>query len=259
MRILVTGAAGRVGSTVAKGMLDRHEVRGHDRVEIPYLDDTIISELDDFAAVLEATRDIDAIAHIGGLPGGNEWEPMLQSNFIGTYNVFEAARQNGVKRIAYASRAGVHGPQPDEITRNVHMTLQPVGLYTVSKVFGEALGFSYVQQHGLEFVAVRIGNFNRTRDQPEHPHQLSHGDCVRVFERAVIHPGVEYEIVYGVSDNDMCLWDNRCAMHLGYRPQDNAERFRDTLEASQPVPDKHDLFVAVHGGGYAAAGHFDDP
>ncbi|MCH2662602.1 NAD(P)-dependent oxidoreductase, partial [bacterium] len=107
MRILVTGAAGRVGSTVAKGLLDRHEVRGHDRVEIPYLDDTIISELDDFAAVQDDTRDIDAIAHIGGLPGGNEWEPMLQSNFIGTYNVFEAARQNGVKRIAYASRAGV--------------------------------------------------------------------------------------------------------------------------------------------------------
>ncbi|MDP6702329.1 MAG: NAD(P)-dependent oxidoreductase, partial [Candidatus Latescibacteria bacterium] len=207
MRILVTGAAGRVGSTVAKGLLDRHEVRGHDRVEIPYLDDTIISELDDFAAVLEATRDIDAIAHIGGLPGGNEWEPMLQSNFIGTYNVFEAARQNGVKRIAYASRAGVLGLYPRSQTRTMDMTTTPVGIYTVSKVFAEALAHSYAHQHDMETVCIRIGNFKLERDQPEHPHHLSHGDCVRVFEQALTHPGVKFEIVFGVSGSNWPLYD----------------------------------------------------
>ena len=224
MRILVTGAAGRVGSTVAKGMLDRHEVRGHDRVEIPYLDDTIISELDDFAAMLEATRDIDAIAHIGGLPGGNEWEPMLQSNFIGTYNVFEAARQNGVKRIAYASRAGVLGLYPRSQTRTMDMTTTPVGIYTVSKVFAEALAHSYAHQHDMEMVCIRIGNFKLERDQPEHPHHLSHGDCVRVFEQALIHPGVKFEIVFGVSGSNWPLYDMEHGKRaIGYEPQDYAE------------------------------------
>ena len=221
MRILVTGAAGRVGSTVAKGMLDRHEVRGHYRVEIPYLDDTIISELDDFAAVLEATRDIDAIAHIGGLPGGNEWEPMLQSNFIGTYNVFEAARQNGVKRIAYASRAGVLGLYPRSQTRTMDMTTTPVGIYTVSKVFAEALAHSYAHQHDMEMVCIRIGNFKLERDQPEHPHHLSHGDCVRVFEQALTHPGVKFEIVFGVSGSNWPLYDlEHGRQTIGYYPQD---------------------------------------
>jgi len=224
MRILVTGAAGRVGTTVAKGMLDRHEVRGHDRVEIPYLDDTIISELDDFAAVLEATRDIDAIAHIGGLPGGNEWEPMLQSNFIGTYNVFEAARQNGVKRIAYASRAGVLGLYPRSQTRTMDMTTTPVGIYTVSKVFAEALAHSYAHQHDMEMVCIRIGNFKLERDQPEHPHHLSHGDCVRVFEQALTHPGVKFEIVFGVSGSNWPLYDMEHGKRaIGYEPQDYAE------------------------------------
>ena len=228
MRILVTGAAGRVGSTVAKGLLDRYDVRGHDRIEMSYLDDTIISELDDFTAVLEATRNIDAIAHIGGLPGGNEWEPMLQSNFIGTYNVFEAARQNGVKRIAYASRAGVLGLYPRSKTRTMDMTTTPVGIYTVSKVFAEALAHSYAHQHDMEMVCIRIGNFKLERDQPEHPHHLSHSDCVQVFEQALTHPDVKFEIVFGVSGSNWPLYDMEHGKRvIGYEPQDYADVAKD--------------------------------
>jgi len=70
VKILVTGAAGRVGSTVARGLAPRHEVRGHDRVPMPFLTDTVVSDLTDFDAVLRATEGMDAVAHIGGLPGG---------------------------------------------------------------------------------------------------------------------------------------------------------------------------------------------
>jgi uronate dehydrogenase len=221
MRVLITGAAGRVGSTVARGLGERHQVRGHDRVPMPDLADAVVSDLDDFDALLEATRDIDAIAHIGGLAGGGEWQPMLQSNFVGTYNVFEAARQNGVKRIAYASRAGVLSLYPKSITRTVEMPTTPVGIYTVSKVFAEALAHSYAHQHDMEFVCVRIGNFNLDRDQPEHPHHLSHTDCVRVFEQALTHPGVKFEIVFGVSGSNWPLYDvEHGKKAIGYEPQD---------------------------------------
>jgi uronate dehydrogenase len=224
MRILVTGAAGRVGSVVARGLREHHQVRGHDRVPMPDLNDTIVSDLTDFDAILKATEDMDAVAHIGGLPGGNEWETIHQSNIIGTYNVFEACRQNGVKRVAYASRAGVLGHYPRSITRTVEMVPTPVGHYTVSKVFAEALAYSYAHQYDMGFVCVRIGNFKLERDQPEHPHQLSHGDCVRVFEQALTHPGVEYEVVFGVSASNWPLYDMEHGKRaIGYEPQDFAD------------------------------------
>jgi nucleoside-diphosphate-sugar epimerase len=222
MKILITGAAGAVGRQLIKGLGDRYELRGLDRLPIPDLDDVIEGDVGDYATMLKATEGMDATIHLTGVD--HDWEGVLPTNLVGTYNMLETARVNGVRRVVYASRAGVHGPQPDEITRRVDMPLQPIGLYTVSKVFGEALGFSYVQQHELEFVAVRIGNFNRNRDQPQHPHQLSHGDCVRVFERAVIHPGVKYEIVYGVSDSTWPRYDlDHGRRVIGYDPQDKSD------------------------------------
>jgi nucleoside-diphosphate-sugar epimerase len=222
MKILITGAAGAVGRQLIKGLGDRYELRGLDRLPIPDLDDVIVGDVGDYATMLKATEGMDATIHLTGVD--HDWEGVLPTNLVGTYNMLETARVNGVRRVVYASRAGVHGPQPDEITRRVDMPLQPIGLYTVSKVFGEALGFSYVQQHELEFVAVRIGNFNRNRDQPQHPHQLSHGDCVRVFERAVIHPGVKYEIVYGVSDSTWPRYDlDHGRRVIGYDPQDKSD------------------------------------
>jgi nucleoside-diphosphate-sugar epimerase len=77
--------------------------------------------------------------------------------------------------------------------------LTAVGDYTVSKAFGEALAYSYVQQHQMEIVCVRIGNYTGDRIESGdnaviHPHQLSPGDCVRCFEAAITHPGVTYEV-----------------------------------------------------------------
>ena len=171
MRILVTGAAGQVGSTVARGLRKRHQVRGHDRIPMPELDDTIVSDLNDFDAVLEATRGMDGVAHIGGLPGDDEWEPIHQSNLVGTYNVFEACRRNGVKRVAFASHVGVLSQYPRSITLTVDIVSTPVRFYTISKVFGESIAYSYAHEHDMGCVCVRIGSFNLARDQP--PNTLS--------------------------------------------------------------------------------------
>ena len=222
MKILITGAAGGIGSALAKGMGARHQLRGFDRFEMPDLEDSRVGDVADYEAVLEAAEGVEAIVHLTGID--SEWDKALPNNFIGVYNMLEAARIQGVRRVGYASRAGVHGPVPEHLTRHVGMPTQPVGHYTVSKVFGEAMGYSYSQRHGLEFVAVRIGNFNRNRDQPEHPHHLSHGDAVRVFEQAVTHPGVRYEIVYGVSDSTWPMYDlDHGRRVIGYYPQDKSD------------------------------------
>lgn len=219
MRVLITGAAGAVGSTLVRGMAGRYALRGLDCVPMPELEDSIVGDIGDLDTLVEATQGMDAVIHLANV--GGPWEEALQS-IVGTYNVFEAARQNGVRRIAYASRAGLLA-YPRSIHRTVEMLPRPNSYYSITKVFGESLGWMYSEQFDMEVVAVRIGNFNRNRDQPEDPHHLSHGDAVRVFEQAIIHPGVKFEVVFGVSDSDWPLYDlDHGRKVIGYHPQDRS-------------------------------------
>src|SRR5262249_61800674 len=59
--------------------------------------------LEDAAAMNALLEGVDAVAHFGGVMTGKPWEAVLASNIAGVYNLYEAARVNGVKRIAYAS------------------------------------------------------------------------------------------------------------------------------------------------------------
>jgi len=230
MKVLITGSAGAIGQNLVKGMGERHELRGLDRVPTPGLDDALVGEITDFDLVFEATKGMEAVIHLVNV--GAEWEQALQS-MVGTYNVFESAAQNGARRIAYASRAGLLPKSfyPRDIQRTMDMLPRPDSYYSVTKVFGENLGYMYSSRKDMEVVCVRIGNFNRDRDQPEHPHQLSHGDCVRVFEQAIIHPGVQYEVVFGVSDSDWALYDLEAGRKsIAYDPQDRSEVPEDKRE-----------------------------
>jgi nucleoside-diphosphate-sugar epimerase len=229
MRVLITGSAGQIGRNLIKGM-KHHQIRGLDRVPTPELEDTLVGDIGDFDIVNQATKDMEAVIHLANV--GAEWEQALQS-MIGTYNVFESAHQNGVRRIAYASRAGLlpRSFYPRTMQRTMDMLPRPDSYYSVTKVFGENLGYMYTARTDLEVVCVRIGNFNRNRDQPEHPHQLSHGDCVRLFEQAISHPDVKYEVVFGVSDSDWPLYDlEHGRKAIDYHPQDRSEVPEDKRE-----------------------------
>ncbi|MEE2658910.1 MAG: NAD(P)-dependent oxidoreductase [Candidatus Latescibacterota bacterium] len=223
MKILITGAAGAIGKVLAQGLQDRHELRGFDCQPMPEIADAIVGDIVDFDQVKAATEGMEAVIHLVNVPGG-QWEYSLQS-MTGTYNAFEAAHQCGVRRIAYASRAGIL-PQsfyPRSIQRTAQMLPKPDSYYTISKVFGESIGYMYSARFDMEAVSVRIGNFNADRDQPEHPHHLSHGDCVHLFEQAITHPGVKYEVVFGVSDSDWPLYDlDHGREVIGYHPQDRS-------------------------------------
>lgn len=223
MKILITGAAGAIGSTLVKGMKDRHSLRGLDQRPIRDLEDTIQGDVSDFDTLLKATEGMDAVIHLTG--NDSQWEEVLQNALVGVYNMLEASRQNGVRRIAYASRAGVlpRSYYPRSIKRTVDMPTRPDSYYSVSKVFGESLGYMYTARFDMEFVGIRIGNFKLDRDQPEDPHHLSHGDAVRLFEQAVTHPGVKFEIVFGVSDSTWDLYDlDHGRKVIGYYPQDKS-------------------------------------
>ena len=223
-RILVTGSAGAVGTIIVNGLKDRYPLRGFDRVPTPCLEDEVVADITDMDAVLQATEGMDAVIHLAGNPsGGASWEEILHANFIGTYTLFEAANRNGVRRVAFASRAGLLAPYPQDVYRRIDMPPRPESYYSISKVFGESLGYMYAVRFDMEFVCVRIGNFQKQRDLPGHPQHLSHGDAVRVFERAVIHPGIRFEVVFGVSDSTWDLYDlDHGRQAIDYFPQDKS-------------------------------------
>ena len=104
------------------------------------------------------------------------WEDVLHNNIVGTYNVFEAARQAGVSRVVFASSNHVIGMyeldgapglyETDDDRSYDHTAEQrPDSLYGVSKAYGEALGRMYMERYGLRVFCLRIGAV-RAHDDP---------------------------------------------------------------------------------------------
>ena len=221
MKILITGAAGRIATMIVRSLKDKYHFRGLDVVPMPELQDGIVGDQGDFDTVYQALEGMDAVMHLGNASGkNNDWDAVLSTNVTGTYNIFEAARQKGVRRIAYASRVGIIKRLPENIQYTIDIVPKPDNFYSISKVFGENLGYMYATRHDMEVVCVRIGNCHPTRALVG-PNQLSPADAVSVFERAVIHPGVKYEIVYGVSNSKLSRFDiDHGRNAIGYDPQD---------------------------------------
>ena len=125
-RILITGAAGRLGTELRNGLAQlADELRLADRVEIPDLqshEEGRVFDLSDEAAVMDATSDVDAIVHFGGAPLERPWQEILDSNIRGSYHIYEGARRHGVKRVVYASSVHAIGYHPIESEINTEFT-----------------------------------------------------------------------------------------------------------------------------------------
>jgi uronate dehydrogenase len=98
------------------------------------------ADLSDLAAVEAAMKGVDCVVHLGAVPGEDTWDKILPNNVVGTWNVFEAARRQGVKRVVYASSHHAVGFYRRARVIDQNVVPRPDGIYGVSKVFGEAVG-----------------------------------------------------------------------------------------------------------------------
>src|SRR5207253_1749077 len=174
--------------------------------------------------MLRITRGVDAIVHLGAFSVESDWPTILEANIIGTYNVFEAARQNGVKRIVFATSNHAVGYYRRDETIDHRVYPKPDSRYGVSKVFGEALGSLYADKYGMEIFNIRIGNVApKPVDKRRLSIWLSPRDLAQLVTIGIEHPDVKFEIVYGISGNQRAWYDNSNAARLGYRPKDDSE------------------------------------
>lgn len=261
-RLLLTGAAGGLGRVLRQRMAAHCTVlRLSDRVPLQAEaahEEVYTTALEDPAAMLDLLDGVDAVLHFGGISVEAAWDPILQANIVGVYNLYEAARKKGVKRIVFASSNHVVGFYKQNEVIDTLAPPRPDGLYGVSKAFGEDLSRMYFERHGIETICLRIGS---ATEAPENRRMLaswlSHDDLERLILAALhaVNPG--HTIVFGCSDNSVRWWDNTRAAHLGYRPQDNAEPHRARIEAAQPHPDPTDPVLVYQGGAFVRLGPFE--
>jgi uronate dehydrogenase len=257
--ILLTGAAGGLG-TLMRGLLPAYgyELRLLDMLPIDGEPGAITADLADRDALREAVRGVDAIVHLAGISLESTFDKILQANIQGTYNLYEAAREEGVHRVVFASSNHAVGftprPQDGDPLIPIGTPRRPDTFYGLSKCFGEDLAQLYADRNGLDTVSIRIGScFPEPTTVRMLSVWMSPADGARLFHAALTADVSGHTVVYGSSANTRLWWDLAPARALGYEPQDDSEPFAAALLAAQGPLDPDEPAHANLGGAFCTA------
>jgi len=261
-RLLLTGAAGGLGQALRPRLKANCKIlRSADRVAFGLAgeqEEFVLADLADAGAVMAMMQGVDAVVHLGGVSTEAAFEPILQGNILGVYNLYEAARKQGVKRIVFASSNHVTGFYKQSETINASHPPRPDSLYGVSKAFGEDLSRFYFDRHGIETACVRIGSsFAEPKDRRMLATWLSFDDLHRLITACLTTPVLGHSIIFGMSNNAVTWWDNAQANHIGYKAQDSSDVFKDAVYAHSQAPDLTSPVAQFQGGGFVQAGPFE--
>lgn len=261
--VLVTGAAGGVGTFLRREWAGRYRLRLSDVRPVTGLsanEDFVAADISDMTAVAPLMAGIDAVVHLGGFGVEGDWPTIHSANIVGCYNVFEAARAAGVGRVVFASSNHAVGFYPRTRTIDHTAIPRPDSRYGVSKAFGEALAALYADKYGVRVLVVRIGNvWEKPADTRRLAIWVSPRDLAQLFAIGLEHPELRHEIVYGMSDNERAWWDNANAHRLGYRPRDRSEDYAAEVIATTPPSLGHPLADALQGGSFVVTEAGGDP
>ncbi len=229
-RVVLTGAAGRIGRAIAPQLAGRWDLSLTDLQP-----DDEIAELDitDLAACRSAFAGADAVVHLAAVPDPEAtWDQLLPPNVIGLYNVARAAADGGVRRLVLASSLHAVGGYPQGTQRRVDDPARPANLYGATKAWAEAIGSWIAAEASISVVALRIGWFLERRPTLEEASHvdlscwLSIRDAAELVRAAVEADGIDFVVAYGISANRLRFAELEQTMQrIGYRPTDDA--FRD--------------------------------
>jgi uronate dehydrogenase len=254
--LLVTGAAGRIGTFLRPELRGKYTLRLTDVVPVGDLQagETFVqADIARMEDMVRVTKGVDAVLHLGGQSGEAPFERILQANIVGFYNTLEAARLNGVRRFLVATSNHAVGFYRCDETIDHRVYPKPDSRYGVSKVFNEALASLYADRYGMEMFCMRIGNVNHAPiDRRRLAIWISARDMAQLVRIGVDHPDIGFEIVYGISDNKRAWFDNSNAFRLGYRPQDASEDYAEDILQRTPPPGNLPADV-FQGGGHCMA------
>ena len=258
-RLLLTGAAGGLGRELRRRLPAHCKIlRLSDVAELGAAapgEEVATAELADADAMLALLDGVDAVVHMGGVSTEQPWEAILPANIVGAYNLYEAARKNGVRRVVFASSNHVTGFYRQDEVIPAGAPPKPDGLYGLSKAFGEDLAQLYFDRHGIETVSLRIGSsFAVPRDRRMLSTWMSFDDMERLVLAALTAKDVGHSIICGVSANPHVWWDNTPAAHIGYAPRDSSAPYAAEIERTTPPGDPTDPAFIYQGGAFVRQG-----
>lgn len=256
-KIVLTGAAGALGNVLRTPLAQMaDELVSTDIVDAPeFLNDSEtwvkadLGHMDQIAPLMDGA---EMVVHFGGMSDESPWEDILHANIVGSYNVYEAAYQSGVRRVVYASSIHAMGMYPKTEFVPLDAPHRPDTYYGLSKCFAEDLARLYWEKRQMESVCVRILSAAGTPQNARAVGSfLSNDDLVHLVTRAIDSPVVGFTLIWGVSNNDRAPVDNTQAAFLGYRPQFNAEQVAQEIFGRTPALDPTDPQHNRQGGPFA--------
>jgi len=256
-KIVLTGATGNLGSRLREPLLGLADTLVSSDLPVNlaslYPRETYVqADLADFDAILALVAGADMVVHFGGLSDEAPFGDILGPNIIGSYNIWEAARRHGVRRVVYASSIHAVGMYPTNELIGIDAKHRPDSYYGLAKCFTEDLARLYWDKEQIEAVCLRILSCTDVKNTRALGSWLSYPDLTQLVTRAIDTPSTGFSVIYGVSNNDRATVDNTGAGFLGYRPEDNAEQFAQNLLATTPPTDLSDPGQNSQGGPFAS-------
>ena len=248
-KVLITGASGRIGGIVRSALGSKYQFSALNRSHVEGIP-CLQADITGLEAILPAFEGIDTVLHLAKHTTGSihEWEAVLSVGIVGTYNIFEASRRCGVKRVVFASSgatilgytldfpynallAGEYNQLPPNWPLvNERWPVRPDSVYGAGKVFGEALGRYYSDYHGMSVVCLRFGAV-LADDTPANSRAIagytSHADVAQIVDLSLSAPTtLRYDVFEVVSDNRYRWRDYSHAREvLGFQPQGRSDKF----------------------------------
>jgi uronate dehydrogenase len=255
-KLVLTGAAGRLGSYLREPLSKMcDELVSTDIVDDPgqlYAGERYVkADLASYDQIFPLLEGADMVIHFGAIVDEKPFEELLGPNFIGSYNIWEAGYQQGVRRVVYASSIHAVGMHKKRDFIGIDAPHRPDTFYGLAKCFTEDLGSMYWDKRQMESVHLRILSAAQVNNPRALGSWLSYDDLIHLVTRAIDTPSVGFSVIYGVSNNDRAPVDNTLASFLGYRPTDNAEQFADAVLAEADAPDLSDPAEMLQGGPFA--------
>lgn len=234
-RVLVTGAAGRIGSYFAEHAPERYDLRlmvqemDEDAEALKQFGEVVTGDLGNLDRLKELCDGVDTVVHLAADPSPSAvWQDLLDANIVGTYNICVAAKAAGCRRVIYASSIHAVSGYPADVQVKTSEPVNPGDLYGVTKCFGEAMGRYMAEQEGLSVIALRIGGFQSREailqqdDVALLDAWVSQRDLQQLIERCIDVENLRFAVFHGLSNNRFKRLDISDARELvGYDPQDD--------------------------------------